>query len=46
MSDPLVSTNVPIDSDGDGICDVNDDDIDGEACRMMSTHSHYPLVLL
>ena len=30
MSDPLVSTNVPIDSDGDGICDVNDDDIDGD----------------
>jgi len=26
----LVSTNVPIDSDGDGICDVNDDDIDGD----------------
>ena len=30
MSDPLVSTNVPIDSDGDGVCDVNDDDIDGD----------------
>ena len=30
QSDPLVSTNVPIDSDMDGICDVNDDDIDGD----------------
>jgi len=30
QSDPLVSTNVPIDSDMDGVCDVNDDDIDGD----------------
>ncbi len=30
MSDPLLSTSVPIDSDGDGVCDINDDDIDGD----------------
>ncbi|MFL2956710.1 MAG: hypothetical protein ACJZ39_04515 [Candidatus Thalassarchaeaceae archaeon] len=30
QTDPLVSTSIPIDSDGDGICDVNDNDTDGD----------------
>jgi len=30
QSDPLLITSIPIDSDGDGICDVNDDDVDGD----------------
>ena len=30
QSDPLLSTSIPSDSDMDGICDVNDDDLDGD----------------
>ena len=45
MSDPLLSTNVPIDSDGDGVCDVNDDDIDGDGVSNVTMHSHYLPVL-
>lgn len=30
QSDPLSSTSIPTDSDMDGVCDVNDSDVDGD----------------
>jgi len=41
QSDPLLSTSIPTDSDMDGTCDVNDDDIDGDG--VSNTEDAFPL---